>query len=355
MTLVEHIVALIRRTSTELPGDVVEALARHRDGGIVETMLRNVEVAKEDCVPLCQDTGTLTFWFEVPDGTPQEPLIVATREAVKIATEQGWLRQNTIVEPNGVAQEDNVSETHPIIHFKGAEESRWTLDVGRWMFDVPIALRNAQCRNKNQDEIDVDCSALCGQGGGGNIQHPTSNIQHRKEALPSSVRVRLLMKGGGSENVGRQYSLPDAELGAGRDLDGVRRCVLDAVYRAQGNGCAPGILGVCIGGDCATGFEVAKAQLLRSLDDHAENAEIAALEARLLDEINTLGIGPMGMGGTPTALGVKIGTASRVPASYFVTVAYMCWCCRRGETTLTSSFVSRHSSIETVARTTRDE
>lgn len=132
------------------------------------------------------------------------------------------------------------------------------------------------------------------------------------------------MKGGGSENMSRQYSLPDAALGAGRDLEGVRRCVLDAVVKAQGYGCAPGILGVCIGGDRATAYETAKCQLLRPLNEKPSD-----FESRLLKEANSLGIGPMGLGGKTTLLGVKVAFRPRVPASFFVTVAYMCWACRR--------------------------
>ena len=143
--------------------------------------------------------------------------------------------------------------------------------------------------------------------------------------------VTLIMKGGGSENMSRQYSLPDASLGAGRDLEGVRRCLLDAVVRAQGYGCAPGVLGVCVGGDRATGYEVAKEQLLRSLDasGEAEDRGLRALERRVLREANSLGIGPMGLGGSTTLLGVRIAARPRVPASFFVTVAYMCWAVRR--------------------------
>ena len=154
------------------------------------------------------------------------------------------------------------------------------------------------------------------------------------------------MKGGGSENMSRQYSLPDAALGAGRDLEGVRKCILDAVQKIQGYGCAPGILGVCIGGDRATGYEVAKEQLLRPLDEdclslkvgeclsdgqlkNSKTQKLKHLERRLLREANSLGIGPMGLGGKTTLLGVKIAARPRVPASFFVTIAYMCWACRR--------------------------
>jgi fumarate hydratase class I len=126
-----------------------------------------------------------------------------------------------------------------------------------------------------------------------------------------------------------QYSLPDTRLGAGRDLAGVRACILDAVNRIQGQGCAPGILGSCIGADRAEGYAVAKQQLLRRLDDLSPNPVLADLETRLLNEANTLGIGPMGLGGKTTLLGVKIAARTRLPASYFVTIAYCCWACRR--------------------------
>ncbi|MBO9371018.1 MAG: fumarate hydratase, partial [Chloroflexi bacterium] len=155
-------------------------------------------------------------------------------------------------------------------------------------------------------------------------------VFHFEEGAPDDpLEVALLLKGGGSENVSIQYSLPYEPLKAGRDLEGVRRVVLDAVHRAQGEGCAPGILGVCIGGDRGTGYTHAKMQLLRPLDDVNPVPELAALEERLLGECNELGVGPMGFGGKTTVLGVKIGAAHRLPASFFVTVAYMCWACRR--------------------------
>lgn len=267
---------LIRRTSTDLPRDVVAAL---REGAAAEepdsradfalrTILENVDLARQSVLPMCQDTGTLTFWVDVPRSTDTAPLEAAIRAAVADATARGWLRQNTIAEPGGKSRPDNLSPRHPVLHF-----------------------------------------------------HPEDR---------NDVRVRLLMKGGGCENMSRQYSLPDAELGAGRDLEGVRRCILDAVWQAQGNGCAPGILGVCVGGDRATGYEVAKEQLLRPLDEPSSDPPFADLERRIYDEAQTLGIGPMGMGGKTTLLGVRIAAASRLPASYFVTVAYMCWACRRG-------------------------
>ena len=185
--------------------------------------------------------------------------------AVALATERGYLRRNTIDPVSGKSFDDNCAEGVPAVRY-------------------------------------------CDRPG-----------------------VTLIMKGGGSENMSRQYSLPDSSLGAGRDLEGVRRCLLDAVVRAQGYGCAPGVLGVCIGGDRAAGYEVAKEQLLRPLDaaGASEDPRLRALERRVLREANSLGIGPMGLGGGTTLLGVRVAVRPRVPASFFVTVAYMCWAARR--------------------------
>jgi fumarate hydratase class I len=139
----------------------------------------------------------------------------------------------------------------------------------------------------------------------------------------------LQLKGGGCENVSTQYDLPNTQLNAGRDLEGVRRVVLDAVNKAQGLGCAPGVLGIAIGGDRGASYIKSKQQLLRPLEDTNPDPDLAKLEDRLLEESNELGIGPMGFGGKTTVMGVKIGTMHRLPASYFVSIAYMCWANRR--------------------------
>ncbi len=118
-------------------------------------------------------------------------------------------------------------------------------------------------------------------------------------------------------------------MGAGRDLAGVRKVVLDAVHQAQGYGCAPGILGVAIGGDRGSSYLASKETLFRKMDEPSPNPELAALEERLTGEANQLGIGPMGFGGKTTVLGTKITSLNRLPASYFVTVSYMCWAYRR--------------------------
>ncbi|MBR2940494.1 MAG: fumarate hydratase [Kiritimatiellae bacterium] len=281
MNVVDKLVDLIRKTSSSLPEDVLKALKaaarKERKGSsaavVLKTILENCAVAAKRGTPLCQDTGTLTFFVDERLRRKVTPAVI--KKSVALATAKGYLRKNTIDSVSGKSYDDNVCEGAPVIHYT--------------LHSSPFPLH-------------------------------------------SSPAVTLVMKGGGSENMSRQYSLPDAALGAGRDLEGVRKCILDAVQKIQGYGCAPGILGVCIGGDRATGYEVAKEQLLRPLGEPAgriANGRMAELEKRVLEEVNSLGIGPMGLGGKTTLLGVKIASRPRVPASFFVTIAYMCWACRR--------------------------
>ena len=275
MDIEAKIARLVRKTTSTLPKDALDALKgavrREAKGSsarmVLETLVENASLACRNGTPMCQDTGTLTFFIDERLRNAVTPAVV--NNAVAYATEKGWLRRNTIDSVSGRSIDSNTCDGAPVIHYVEPKSAR----------SAPV--------------------------------------------------VTLLMKGGGSENMSRQYSLPDAALGAGRDLEGVRRCVLDAVQKAQGYGCAPGILGVCIGGDRACGFEEAKHQLLRSLDDSNADPELARLEKRVLKEANSLGIGPMGLGGKTTLLGVKIGSRPRVPASFFVTVAYLCWAARR--------------------------
>lgn len=279
MSITEKILDLIRETSSSLPEDVEKALRRamrREDASssakvVLKTILDNCALARKASTPLCQDTGTLTFFVDASLRRRVTRKVIS--QAVALATEKGYLRKNCIDSVDGKSYDDNVAEGAPVIHYVEGGE------------------------------------------------------------LPAGS-VTLIMKGGGSENMSRQYSLPDSSLGAGRDLAGVEKCVLDAVQKAQGYGCAPGILGVCIGGDRATGFETAKEQLLRQLDDKSTDPRLAKLESSLLAKANSLGIGPMGLGGKTTLLGVKIAARPRVPASFFVTVAYMCWAARRRSITI---------------------
>jgi fumarate hydratase class I len=153
-------------------------------------------------------------------------------------------------------------------------------------------------------------------------------ILHFSEAEDTTLQIDLILKGGGCENVSTQFALPDSSINAGRDLDGVRKAALQAVFLAQGKGCSPGFLGIAVGGDRGTGYEKAKSSLLRPVDDLNLIPALADLEDRITREGNELGIGPMGFGGRSTILGTKISMSPRLPASFFVSISYMCWAYR---------------------------
>ncbi len=273
--LFDSMLELIRMTSAELPNDVqkviLEALHREEKNTSAEYAMNiikaNIDLAMKKSQPLCQDTGTILFWVNHPAGFRQGDFVKVVQNAVRKATEIGFLRQNSVDSLTGENKCMNVGPGHPDIHFH----------------------------------------------------------EHEK----NTVEVRLVLKGGGCENVGAQYALPHTALGAGRDLDGVRKVILDAIQKAQGKGCGPGVLGVTIGGDRGSGFVNSKEQLLRRLDDTNKVQELADLEKDIVETANELGIGPMGFGGKTTLLGCKIGVLNRLPASYFVSVSYMCWAYRR--------------------------
>lgn len=291
----EHFLELIRIASTRLPKDVLDALSRWRDreekGSIAHDaltdVLKNCELAKNSSRPICQDTGTNIWHVHCSRAVCRSEIEKDIIEATREATKKVYLRPNAVDSITGKNSGDNTGVGAPVVHFHEWE---------------------------------------------------------RKE-----ISAELLLKGGGCENVSAQYSLPFGEIGAGRDLEGVRRVVIDAVFNAQGLGCAPGIIGVGTGGDRASGMEEAKEQLFRILSDTNPNPTLADLEDRLMRECNELEIGPMGFGGKTTVLGVKIGARHRLPASFFVSIAYMCWACRRASVTIEGT-KTEFSEIGQIAR-----
>ena len=285
--LTQPILELVRRAATDLPPDVEaslrEAVEQEEPGsaarGALDTILKNVEIARENSTPICQDTGTPLFYVQYPTGWSTRRLREQIQQAVAQATQRAYLRPNAVDSLTGANTGNNLGDEHfPTIHF---------------------------------EEIEGD-----------------------------TLLIDLMLKGGGCENVGAQYSLPNSDLGAGRDLAGVRNVTLDAVQKAQGKGCAPGILGIAIGGDRGSSFAASKETLLRQLDDSNSSPELDRLEQRLTEESNQLGIGPMGFGGKTTVLGTKITATHRLPASYFVSVSYMCWAYRRRRMTVDSDQIS---------------
>lgn len=277
-SFLQSVYDLIVETSTNLPGDVRRAIqqaqlredAATRSGLALGTIVRNITMAENNVSPICQDTGMPTFIVRTPIRANQVKMRQDIYEAISRATKEGKLRTNSVDSLTGKNSGNNLGPGTPVIHFE-----QWECD---------------------------------------------------------DIEVKLILKGGGCENKNIQYSLP-AELEglgkAGRDLDGVRKCILHAVYQAQGQGCSAGFIGAGIGGDRTTGYELAKQQLFRKVDNVNPQPDLARLEQYIMEKANQLGIGTMGFGGEVTLLGCKIGVMNRLPASFFVSVAYNCWAFRR--------------------------
>jgi fumarate hydratase class I len=285
--LTDEILELIRRTSTDLPPDVEkrlrEAVEKEAPGsaarGALETVIKNVELSRQNSSPICQDTGTPIFNVKHPAGWSTLGLKKQIRMALAEATRKAYMRPNAV-------------------------------------------------------------DAVYDKNSGNNLGGDDFPYIHFEEVEGDELTIELMLKGGGSENCGAQYSIPhtvkvgEAAFPAGRDLAGVRKVVLDAVQRAQGQGCAPGILGVSIGGDRGTAYVKSKEVLYDRLGTRNPDPKLAALEESLTSEANQLGIGPMGFGGKTTVIDTKIIGLSRLPASYFVTISYMCWAYRRRKMTV---------------------
>ena len=284
--LTSDILELIRLTSSNLPSDVEivlgSALANEELDSpaynALQTILKNVEIARQSSAPICQDTGTPIFYIRYPEFYSIRQLENQVRSAVAEATKKTYLRPNAVDALTGKNSENNLGgHFFPSLHFKEV----------------------------NEDTLSID----------------------------------LILKGGGCENVGRQYSLPDKRLNAGRDLDGVRKVALDTIFLAQGQGCPPGFLGIAIGGDRGTSYAASKEVFVGKVGDHHPDPQVAALEERITREANELMIGPMGFGGKSTILGTRITSEFRLPASFFVSVSYMCWAYRHRRMTISDNKV----------------
>lgn len=279
--LSNEILELIRRVSSDLPQDVEErlhaAVGKEAPGsaarGAMEAVIKNVELSRKNSSPICQDTGTPIFYVKYPAGWSTLQLKKQIRGSLAEATKRSYMRPNAV-------------------------------------------------------------DAVYEKNSGNNLGGDDFPSIHFEEVEGDELTIELMLKGGGCENVGVQYSLPDNRIGAGRDLAGVRKAVLDAVQKAQGQGCAPGILGVAIGGDRGSGYVKSKEVLYSKIGTRNPDQKLADLEEQLTQEANTLGIGPMGFGGKTTVIDTKITGLSRLPASYFVTISYMCWAYRRRKLTV---------------------
>ena len=270
-------VNLLRRSVTELPPSVIQALRRAIKRERNETakdqlkiMTTNVELAEKTGTPMCQDTGTIIFYLTVGEKFPRlSSLPAILRQATQRATRIIPLRPNAVNPFTGRNSGDNTGKHLPYIHWK----------------IVP-----------------------------GETLHMT--------AFP---------KGGGSEN-----SCTLGMLNPGVGIQGIKKFVVDTVIAAGGKPCPPIILGIGIGGGSDIALTLAKEALLRPIDQPHNEPEVADLEKELLTLTNLTGIGPMGLGGDTTVLGVNIEYAHRHPASLPVGIAFQCWTARRASAAIAS-------------------
>jgi fumarate hydratase, class I len=284
--LEKNLLELIRRTSTIMPPDVVAALhagyKREKAGtpskSALKTMITSLELSGRESLPLCQDTGVLVWHIHYPDGSNLLPVTNLIHNAVIKATELSYLRPNSVDILTGKNSGNNVGPGSPILNFHAWKKKEWEFD--------------------------------------------------------------LLLKGGGCENCGAQYKIPDPSINASRDLEGAYKCIMDAVWKAQGKGCAPGVICACIGGSRDTGMAEAKRLSWLKLDEKNPVPELAKLEERIYKDSNKLGIGPLGLGGKTTVLGVKVTTLNRHPATFYVSVNYICWSTRRSSMILKGNKVT---------------
>ena len=265
---------MCRRAAVELPVSVEAALreAAEREQSplgrsILSDLARNAKVAREKSLPVCQDTGVAVVWVQVGQQVHLvgRPLEDAINEGVRRGYERGYLRASMVRDP---LRRENTGDNTPAA---------------------------------------VHCEMVEGDG----------------------VRVRLLPKGGGCENMSRLTILRP-----GDGVEGVKRFVVETVEAAGANPCPPIVVGVGIGGTADQVTWLAKRALFRDLADKHGDPFYAELEAELLMLVNDTGIGPQGLGGTVTALGVKVEAWPCHITALPVGVCLNCHAARYGEVSL---------------------
>ncbi len=275
LKLRDGIVELYRKVATSIPPDVEDAirkgLSSEEDVRAKESLskiLDTIRLSRQITRPTCADTGIPIFKVKVPRGLSHIEMRNTIREATALATRKVPLEAGAVDILTGTNSGDNTGTGFPIIYL---------------------------------DEVPDD-----------------------------TLTIDLMLRAGECENYGMTYRLPCDELRAGRDLEGVRKCVVDAVNRAAGRGCPPYTVGVGIGGSQDQASVLSIHQLFRKMPDDSGSPAVAELEHNILNDVNRLGTGPLGVGGRTTALGVKIGINHRHPESYIVNVSLACWANRRG-------------------------
>ena len=208
---------------------------------ILEQLEENLQIAADDMIPICQDTGMAVIFLEIGQDVHLQggSLEDAVNEGVRQGYVEGFLRKSVVKDP--LIRENTKDNTPAVIHYKIVEGSK--------------------------------------------------------------VKIKVAPKGFGSENMSRVFMLKPAD-----GIEGVKEAVLTAVKEAGPNACPPMVVGVGIGGTFEKCALMAKEALTREVGTHSDIQYVKEMEEELLAKINSLGIGPGGLGGTTTALAVNINT-----------------------------------------------
>ncbi len=274
-TIKETVVRLCQEATALLPDDVLQALKRAREREesplaqkVLDQILRNADLARDERLPLCQDTGTAVIFLEVGQDVHivGGALMDALREGVSAGYTEGYLRASIVEKPFS-ARVNTKDNTPPVVHTEIVAGDR--------------------------------------------------------------LRIKLMPKGGGCENMSRfTMMLPAAGKAA------ITEFVLKTVEESGGNPCPPLIVGVGIGGTAEHSMYLAKRSLTRKVGEPNADAETAEFEAELLEKVNALGLGPQAVGGRNTALAVHLETYPTHITALPVAVNLQCHSARLKEVVL---------------------
>jgi len=273
--IMEAVANLCREANYELGEDIISALRKALEKGtsplgreVLKKLLENTRVAIAEDIPLCQDCGTAIVFLELGQDVhiTGGDLSTSITEGVRKGYKEGYLRKSIV--------------------------------------ERPFSDRN-------------------------NTKDNTPPVIHTEVVSGDELKISLMSKGSGSENMSRLAMLKPAE-----GKRGITDFIKETVEKAGGNACPPLIVGIGIGGTAEKAMLLAKKALLRKVGQNSKDRETAELEKEVLGEVNKLGIGPMGFGGSTTALAVHIESYPCHMASLPVAVNLQCHSARHREVVL---------------------
>ena len=272
--ITEAVKKLCISANYNLNSDVYSAIENSRDNeqspigkNILSQLLENADLAKENCKPICQDTGMAVIFMEVGQEVhfTGGNITDAINEGVRQGYIEGYLRKSVVSDP--ILRVNTKDNTPAIIHYNIVEGDK--------------------------------------------------------------VKIDVAPKGFGSENMSKVYMLKPSD-----GIEGVKNAIIDCIEKAGPNPCPPMVVGVGIGGNFEKCTELAKKALLRPVGSHSDKEYVKVMEKELLEKANNLGIGPQGLGGNTTVLGINIETFATHIAGLPLAVNISCHVTRHGQVTI---------------------